>query len=140
MRAIFANKGFEGEDLKLAVNTINSDRKLWIDTMLVDEFGIALEGPSAIKAAFTTFVAFCIVGLMPLLAFIYGAFVPVPASTLYLVSAVITAVAFFLVGAAKSMFVEQRWYTSGLETLLVGGIAASLAYVIGAALKGLVAA
>jgi VIT1/CCC1 family predicted Fe2+/Mn2+ transporter len=79
------------------------------------------------------------VGVMPLLSFIYGYFVPIPPGTLYAVSSVITAIAFFLVGATKSLFVQERWYLAGLETLFVGGIAAGLAYAVGAMLKDMVA-
>lgn len=138
VRQIYAAKGFKNEDLERAVEIITSDEERWIDTMLVDELGIPLEGPSAIKAAVTTFFAFCIVGLLPLLAFIFGYFVPTSASTLYQVSTIVTAIAFFLVGTTKSLFVEQKWYRSGLETLAVGGAAALIAFLVGILLKGLV--
>lgn len=138
VREIFRAKGFEGSDLERAVEIITSDERRWVDTMLVDELGLSLESPSPLKAAMTTFVAFCIIGLLPLLAFIYGYFVPVEPSALYLLSSIMTAVAFFLVGTAKSYFVDQPWYWSGLETLLVGGTAASLAYLVGLLLKGIV--
>ena len=138
IRQIYAAKGFEGEDLERAVDIITSNEKRWIDTMLVDELGIPLEGPSAFKAASMTFVAFFAVGLLPLLAFIYGIVVPTEASMLFIVSSAITAVAFFLVGATKSWFVDQKWYWSGLETLFIGGIAAALAYGVGVLLKGIV--
>lgn len=138
VRQIFAAKGFEGEDLERAVEIITSNESRWIDTMLVDELGLALESPSAFKAAATTFFAFCIVGLLPLLAFIFGFALPANSSLLFIASTVMTGVAFFFVGAAKSLFVDQKWYWSGLETLCVGAIAAALAFLVGMLLKGTV--
>jgi VIT1/CCC1 family predicted Fe2+/Mn2+ transporter len=138
VRQIFAAKGFKGADLERAVEIITSNEKLWVDTMLVDELGINLEGPSAFRAAATTFFAFCLVGLLPLLAFIFGFLLPSGSTTLFFVSTVMTGVAFFFVGAAKSIFVEQKWYWAGMETLGVGAVAAGLAYVVGMLLKGTV--
>lgn len=139
VRQIYAAKGFEGADLERAVEIITSDEERWVNTMLVDELGVSLDGPDPVKASLMTFFAFCLIGLLPLLAFIYGLFVPTHHNTLYLASTVITAVAFFLVGTAKSYFVDQKWYWSGIETLSVGGIAAALAYVVGMMLQGVVA-
>jgi VIT1/CCC1 family predicted Fe2+/Mn2+ transporter len=52
-------------------------------------------------------------------------------------SAALTAVAFFAVGSLKSKVVGRRWWRGGLETLLVGGAAAAVAYLIGLALEGI---
>lgn len=137
VRQIFAAKGFKGDDLERAVEIITSDESRWVNTMLVDELGIPLDGPSALKASMTTFFAFILVGLLPLAAFMFGLIKPIESGWLFATSTAMTAVAFFLVGTAKSWFVEQKWYWSGFETLVVGGIAASLAYVVGLLLKGI---
>ncbi|MEM8680225.1 MAG: VIT1/CCC1 transporter family protein [Planctomycetota bacterium] len=134
IRQIYASKGFAGRLLEEIVDVITSDRKRWIDTMLKDEFGLALHTPSALHAATVTFFAFLLIGFIPLLSFIAQMVYPFPISWAYLSSAVLAGIGFFLVGAAKSWFVEQKWHISGLETLAVGGTAAALAYVIGAAL------
>ena len=135
IRQVFAAKGFAGDDLERAVDIITSDENRWVDTMLVDELGIQLEGPSPIKAATTTFVAFCVVGFIPLVAFIGGFFISANSTAMYVTSIFVTAVAFFIVGATKSLFVTQKWYRSGFETLAIGGIAALIAYLAGLAMS-----
>lgn len=138
IRQIFAKKGFKGVLLEDIVTVITSDEKHWIDTMLSDELGLRLSSPSPMKAAIATFIAFVVIGFVPLFSFVWQLMWSLPLDSAYRWSTGWTAVAFFGVGAAKSRFVDQRWYLAGIETLLVGGIAAGLAYVIGAGLRMLV--
>lgn len=138
VRQIFAAKGFEGPDLENAVRVITSDRDRWVDTMLLEEHGLPLSSPSAWRAAWTTFVAFVLVGLIPLLPFLWEYAVSSTGGSPFLASTLMTAVAFVAVGAAKSRFVDHHWAVSGAETLAVGGAAAGLAYGAGVLLKGVV--
>lgn len=139
VRQIFLAKGFDGDDLERIVDVITSDQKQWVDTMLKEEHGLPLTGPSAMRAALTTFLAFFFVGALPLLSFVGAYLAPGSIESPFLVSTVLTGSAFFVVGAAKGRLVSEHWALAGAETLAVGGAAAGLAYLVGVLLKNVVA-
>ncbi|MGQ9427534.1 VIT1/CCC1 transporter family protein [Gilvimarinus sp. F26214L] len=132
IRQIYARKGFSGDQLEEVVAVITSDEQQWVDTMLKEEHGLSLEPSRAGMAALATFVAFALVGALPLLPFLFNWGFPGSIESPFLFSSVITMLAFFMVGALKGQFVKVSAWRSGLETLLVGGVAALLAYGVGA--------
>jgi VIT1/CCC1 family predicted Fe2+/Mn2+ transporter len=136
LRQIFAAKGFEGSDLDRVVEVISADPDVWADTMMSEELGYGSTEPSELRAALSTFVAFVTVGFLPLAAFVYDLAAPGDLESAFIWSAAMTGAAFFAVGSMKSRFVAQRWWHSGLETLVVGGVAATVAYFVGAMLQG----
>ena len=138
IRQIFKQKGFEGAELEKAVEIITSDRNRWIDTMLVEELGYSLSDQDAVKAGITTFVAFFIIGLIPILSFIISWFFPELIEQPFRLSIFLTGFTFFFIGALKSRFVIKSWYRSGLEILALGGVAAAIAYYVAVVLRNLV--
>ncbi|GIW79600.1 MAG: membrane protein [Gemmatales bacterium] len=138
IRQIFAAKGFQGEDLERVVSVITADVEQWVDTMMKEELGLVLDSPSPWRTAFATFAAFIVIGAIPLLAYVYLMLVPGGLTRPFWWSAALTGAAFFLVGTWKSRFVERPWYAGGLETLAVGGLAATLAYYTGVFLRHVV--
>ena len=136
IRQIFAAKGFEEQDLERIVEVITSDPELWVDTMMSEELGFGSTERNEFRAAFATLAAFLTVGFLPLLVFVYDLAAPGEVDNAFGWSAVMTGIAFFVVGAMKSRFVDQAWWRSALETLTVGGLAATLAYAAGAFLQG----
>ncbi|HEU0022357.1 MAG TPA: VIT1/CCC1 transporter family protein [Dehalococcoidia bacterium] len=138
VRQIFAAKGFGGDDLEHVVEVITADRELWINTMLREEHGFAAKEGSPWRSGLVTCSGFMAAGLVPLLPYFYGAIFPVGVLNSFAWSTILAFATFFGIGALKTRFVEQRWYWGGLETLVVGGVAAGLAYLVGALLRGLV--
>jgi len=132
IRQIFAAKGFSGEELERIVEVITADRRLWVDTMMSEELGMGGSAVDPVRAGLATLAAFVVVGFLPLAAFVAPGEVPWPFGW----SAVLTGAAFFVVGAFKARFVERPAWRSGLETLVVGGAAAGIAYLAGVALAG----
>ena len=136
VRQIFAAKGFSGSNLERIVEVITSDNRRWIDTMIREEHGYGQRHHSAWRAGLATFAAFVVAGSVPLLSFVTNWIQPGTIAEPFVWSGVLTAFTFFVVGAFKSRFVIQNWFSSGLETLAIGSGAALLAYAIGALLKG----
>ncbi len=137
VRRIFMEKGFTGPDLERAVDIITSDLKIWVDTMVTEELGLARATPSLWRAGVATFVAFALAGALPLVPFFIELAAGTGSVAPFAWSAACAGLAFFLVGAFKARFVDQVWYRSGLETLLAGGVASSAAYLIGYLLRGI---
>lgn len=138
LRQIFASKGFAGDELERVLDVITSDPAQWVDVMMREELGIAAEEVSAPRAALYTFLAFLTIGALPLIAYVYEALFPGQIADPFYWSALMTGVAFFIIGAVKGRFVEQLWLRSAFETLAIGSVAAFLAFVAGVTLKDLV--
>ncbi|MGZ8688598.1 MAG: VIT1/CCC1 transporter family protein [Gaiellaceae bacterium] len=138
IRQIFAAKGFEGAELDRVVDVITADPELWADTMMREELGYGTTERSELRAALTTLVAFITVGFLPLSVFVYDLIAPAEVEAAFTWSAVMTGVAFAAVGGMKSRFVDQSWWQSALESVVVGGVAAVIAYAAGALLQSVV--
>ncbi|MCM2322820.1 MAG: VIT1/CCC1 transporter family protein [Oligoflexia bacterium] len=129
VRQIFARKGITPPALEEVVRAISSDRRRWVDLMLIEEYGASPLHPSPIRSACATFAAFVICGAVPLISFIGRFDRPFP------VAALATGITFFLIGSAKSRWSNSRWWLSGIQTLTVGSGAALLAYLVGGLLS-----
>ncbi len=125
IRQIFAAKGFNEEETETIVKKITSDEKLWVKTMMREEYGLAEKIRSPWKAGFCTFTAFMICGFIPLIPFI------LKFKNAFLEAGIITSILFFLIGAIKSKWSPKSWWYSGFTILFIGGIAAAIAFLVG---------
>ncbi|PIQ77284.1 iron transporter [Candidatus Peregrinibacteria bacterium CG11_big_fil_rev_8_21_14_0_20_46_8] len=132
IRDIYAEKGFKGKLLEDIVAKITSDEKLWLETMMREELGFAEKPPNPIKNAVYMSIAFTFGAFIPTVPFLFeGA-----ATNLFLVSSGLSIVALLGAGAYKTRFTKKNVAWSAFETLLVGVIAASGTYGIGALIGG----
>ncbi|GAB6070557.1 VIT1/CCC1 transporter family protein [Thiomicrorhabdus hydrogeniphila] len=132
IRQIFQRKGFEGDILEKIVETITRNQNLWIDTMLIEEHGLQLQTQNPIEAALTTFGAFLLVGVIPLIPFFISA---ITIDQQFMASAILAGIMFFLIGMLKSMVFAKPILISGIQTLITGSAAASLAFITGYILR-----
>lgn len=125
LRQILQLRGLSGRVLEQATDVIARNKENWIGLMLTDEYGLARVEPAPLRAAIATFGAFLLAGTIPLLPFVLGLSDP------FFISVLATLMTFFLIGSGKAHWSLSSWWRSGLETLLIGGVAALLAYGVG---------
>jgi VIT1/CCC1 family predicted Fe2+/Mn2+ transporter len=138
VRQLLARDGLAGEVLDAAADAVTSDRRRWVEVMMAREHGFAAVRPDPLRAAVATFLAFAVVGLLPLLAFVVDAFPGVDVASPFAWSTALAALAFIGVGAAEGVVVDEPSARSAARTLAVGGSAAALAYAVGVVLGQLV--
>ena len=139
IRDIYRKKGFKDELLEEIVRIITSRRKVWVDTMMREELGLIEDEKEPIDSSVSTFVGFNVIGVIPLIPFIiFLAFDSNLNSETFLYSTISVAIAFFIVGMIKAKIVKKSMIRSGLYTLIIGGIAATVAYMVGYGLNFLV--
>ena len=132
MRRILAAKGLSAGLLDGAVAALTADRERWVETMLVEAHGLGPVDPRPLRAALTTFAAFVACGLVPPVPFLLALQAPFGPSV------AATMLVFVAIGAVKSRWTGETAWRAGGETLLIGGVAAGIAYGVGVLLGGLV--
>lgn len=90
------------------------------------------------KTALVTFISFIAIGFIPLLSFTLATFIPFIEKHQFLYASILTALAFIIIGSIKGNITGKNKGRSSLETLLIGGTAAIIAYLVGFFLKGLI--
>jgi len=134
---IYRAKGYSQEDAEALTRIQSKDHDLWIDAMMVHELGLLPDDRQPLRSALATFLAFLVAGSVPLLIYLFGLVVPVDPAVAFPVSVVLSGLALFALGAAKVFVTERSWLRSGLEMLVVGGLTAGVAYLVGFLLQGL---
>lgn len=138
IREIYAAKGFKGELLDQVVEVIISDKEIWVDTMMKEELEMVKGDKAPYKTAGVTFLSFLVVGSVPLLSYVFaGEDLTVNDPELFFYSCLLTGVALAIVGSLKSIVNEKNIFIGIAETMLLGGIAALLAYFVGDVLENL---
>ena len=131
IREIYAAKGFEGELLEKVVDVITADKDRWVDVMMKEELEMAEPDKSPYNTAGVTFISFIVVGLIPLLTYIFNYWFSLSTENIFLLSAIFTSIAFIVIGFLRSYVTHTNKFKSIAETLLLGALAASIAYFIG---------
>jgi len=80
---------------------------------------------SPIKHALIAFASFAFGGVWPLVPYL---FIPKPS---FFLTIAIVGISMFAVGVIKSYYTRKNWLRSGTEVVIIGLIAATIAYLVG---------
>ena len=126
-------KGLPQQDADSVVSHIAKDPEQMVRALAVERLNAteeALSNPttSALSGALSTAVG----AFIPIVPFFFLSGYPA-----VICSAVVSLIAHFAVGAAKSLITIRSWWSSGLEMTVVGAVEGLVTYIIGIGLGGI---
>jgi len=131
MEEIYISKGMSPEDARIMSQTLAKNKEAWVAVMMVEELGIIEENDDPLKNGLVTFFSFVFFGSFPLIPFLIGLSIEAKVTSLFYSSLIVTLLVLFFLGAIKTKVTGVNLWKSGGETLFIGAIAASAAYIIG---------
>ncbi len=124
---VLLSYGLSEADAHKVTGSIRADKKRWVDFMMRFELGLEEPDPKrASRSALTIALAYIAGGLVPLAP--YALIRNVPEALAW--SVVVTLLALLVFGYVKGRFTTDRPWRSAWQTVLVGGLAASAAFLI----------
>jgi len=141
---IYKQKGMEHEDAKLVIETMAKYKDFFVDLMMAQELQLQVPEEDhvqeSIREGVVMFLSFATFGAMPLLGYVIipACFPELGNESLFTAACFVTGIVLFFLGSVKSKFANMNWFMSGLETLLLGGVCATVAFTIGFYVNGLV--
>lgn len=125
VREIFQTYGLSAEECETVVESLRKRPKDWVSFMMRFELGLEEPEPSrAWKSALTIACAYIVGGVIPLSAYLFSS----DAHRALQVSVVVTLAALAVFGAIKGRFTGVPMLRSGLQTSIIGGLAAAAAF------------
>jgi len=124
IRGIYKQKGFGGALLDQIVAHITGDSERWADVMMREELGFTEENfEPPVKSSMVVGASYLIGATVPVAPYLFVA----PATGIA-VSAIVTILVLFAVGAAKTVVTARSWWRSGFESMFTGIAAGAVTY------------
>ena len=131
VREIFASYGLTPEQSAPIVDALSARPQAWVDFMMRFELGLEEPDPRrAFASALTIALSYIVGGFIPLSPYILLA----TAQTALITSVGITLLALLIFGYVKGRFTGTRPLRSALQTTVIGGLAATAAFLIARAI------
>jgi VIT1/CCC1 family predicted Fe2+/Mn2+ transporter len=124
---VFRSYGLDKATVATVVKAISGDHKRWIDLMMKFELGLEEPDPKrASRSALTIAGSYITGGLIPLAPYFFLRSV----HSALIVSVIVTLLALLIFGYVKGRFTVKKPIRSAWQTVLVGGLAATAAFLL----------
>ncbi|WP_018665110.1 VIT1/CCC1 transporter family protein [Heyndrickxia acidiproducens] len=125
VRDVFKDYGLEPQHIEAIVDKMSESPNKWVDFMMKFELGLDKpEKGRSLKSALTIAFSYIVGGIIPLSPYFFVSH----ASQALLDSVIMTLIVLFIFGAVKGRFTGSNVLKSGLETVVIGGLAAAAAF------------
>jgi vacuolar iron transporter family protein len=125
-------KGVDEETADQLAEQISRNPDAMLQALAAEEFGVTGSGGGdPVQAAAAAGISTGLGAIVPVIPFFFTT-----GTVAIVVAAVVSLIAHFLVGAAKSLVTLRSWWAAGLEMTLAGVIVGGALYVVGLALPG----
>ena len=126
-------KGFTEDESRMLASRLAEKPEQFLRTLAHEELGLSEDSfPNPWVAAVSATISTALGAFIPIIPFFF-----LSGITAIIVAAIISLVAHFAVGAAKTLVTGRSWFNSGMEMTVVGGVEAVITYVLGAAFKAI---
>jgi vacuolar iron transporter family protein len=124
---VFRSYGLKDDTVATVVNAIRADKKRWVDFMMRFELGLEEPDPKrARNSALTIALSYVAGGMVPLAPYFFFRSI----HSALIGSVVVTLLALLVFGYIKGRFTTAKPLRSAWQTVVVGGLAATAAFVI----------
>jgi VIT1/CCC1 family predicted Fe2+/Mn2+ transporter len=124
---VFRSYGLDEATVGTVVTAIRSERKRWVDFMMKFELGLEEPDPKrASRSALTIAGSYIAGGMIPLAPYFFLRSI----HSALIVSVIVTLLALLVFGYIKGRFTVKKPIRSALQTVVVGGLAATAAFVL----------
>lgn len=137
LRDIYSQKGYSGELLNTLVHEVKVQRKTLLNLFNTLKKHNSEFEKSPIKIGLITYLSFLCIGLIPLSVYVWDLVWRFPGH-LFLWTSILTSFAFMFIGFLKTNITNTSKIKGILETVILGAIAATVAYFVGDLLEAII--
>ncbi len=134
---LFEKRGMSREDAEVVIMRMAKYKEFFLNLMMTEELSLPVPTDSddadSLRDGFIMFASFDCFGMVPIIGYACTplVFPGLEQHNLFEIACAITAFTLFGLGVFKAFFNDKRYFMAGLETTVLGGVCAAVAFGVG---------